>query len=185
MRWYSDLRLRIVDRYLLRELGSNFLAATFILLLIVVGTAVADLLAKIARGRIPADLLFTLIALRSVDALTVLMPLAARMMESELQEISLAEALDVIRTPLNRVGVFGMEAERFLSSMQDSSGLVLERESGRWSFAHLTFQEYLTSAWWSSGKAAPGTGRAVCARPESVRSARSKPMMKRSIMREC
>ena len=76
MRWYSDLRLRIVDRYLLRELGSNFLAATFILLLIVVGTAVADLLAKIARGRIPADLLFTLIALRSVDALTVLMPLA-------------------------------------------------------------------------------------------------------------
>jgi lipopolysaccharide export system permease protein len=76
MRWYSDLRLRIVDRYLLRELGSNFLGATFILLLIVVGTAVADLLAKIARGRIPADLLFTLIALRSVDALTVLMPLA-------------------------------------------------------------------------------------------------------------
>jgi len=76
LRWYSDLRLRIVDRYLLRELGSNFLAATFILLLIVVGTAVADLLAKIARGRIPADLLFTLIALRSVDALTVLMPLA-------------------------------------------------------------------------------------------------------------
>ena len=72
----TDFRLRIVDRYLLRELGSNFLAATFILLLIVVGTAVADLLAKIARGRIPADLLFTLIALRSVDALTVLMPLA-------------------------------------------------------------------------------------------------------------
>src|SRR4051812_44195424 len=75
-RWYSDLRLRIIDRYLLREVASNFLGATFILLLIVVGTAVADLLAKIARGRIPPDLLFTLIALRSVDALTVLMPLA-------------------------------------------------------------------------------------------------------------
>jgi lipopolysaccharide export system permease protein len=74
--WHSDLRLRIVDRYLLRELAANFLGATFILLLIVVGTAVADLLAKIASGRIPADLLFTLIALRSVDALTVLMPLA-------------------------------------------------------------------------------------------------------------
>jgi lipopolysaccharide export system permease protein len=74
--WYPDLRLRIVDRYLLRELVANCLAATLILLLIVVGTAVADLLAKIARGRIPADLLFTLIALRSVDALTVLMPLA-------------------------------------------------------------------------------------------------------------
>jgi lipopolysaccharide export system permease protein len=75
-RWFADLRLRIVDRYLLRELAANFLGATLILMLIVVGTAVADLLAKIARGRIPADLLFTLIALRSVDALTVLMPLA-------------------------------------------------------------------------------------------------------------
>jgi lipopolysaccharide export system permease protein len=75
-RWYSDLRLRIVDRYLVRELATNFLGATFILLLIVVGTAVADLLAKIARGKIPPDLLFKLIALRSVDALTVLMPLA-------------------------------------------------------------------------------------------------------------
>jgi len=75
-RWFADLRLRIIDRYLLRELAANFAAATFILMLIVVGTAVADLLAKIARGRIPADLLFTLIALRSVDALTVLMPLA-------------------------------------------------------------------------------------------------------------
>jgi lipopolysaccharide export system permease protein len=74
--WFSDLRLRIVDRYLLRELVGNFLGASLILMLIVVGTAVADLLAKIARGRIPADLLFTLIALRSVDALTVLMPLA-------------------------------------------------------------------------------------------------------------
>ena len=76
-RWFSDFRLRIVDRYLLRELAANFAGASLILLLIVVGTAVADLLAKIARGRIPADLLFTLIALRSVDALTVLMPLAA------------------------------------------------------------------------------------------------------------
>jgi len=76
LRWFDDFRLRIVDKYLLRELATNFLAATFILMLIVVGTAIADLLAKIARGRIPADLLFTLIALRSVDALTVLMPLA-------------------------------------------------------------------------------------------------------------
>jgi len=37
---------------------------------------VAELLAKIARGRIPADLLFTLIGLRTVGTLTILMPLA-------------------------------------------------------------------------------------------------------------
>ena len=69
-------RLRLIDRYLLRELAASFLAATVILLLVMVGGAVADLLAKIARGRIPADLLFTLIGLRTVGALNILLPLA-------------------------------------------------------------------------------------------------------------
>jgi lipopolysaccharide export system permease protein len=70
-------RLRIVDRYLLREVVASFLAATAVLLLVIVGGAVADLLGKIARGRIPADLLFTLIGLRTIGALTILVPLAA------------------------------------------------------------------------------------------------------------
>ena len=69
-------RLRIVDRYLLGELASSFLAATVILLLVTVGGAVADLLAKIARGRIPAELLFTLVGLRTVGSLNILVPLA-------------------------------------------------------------------------------------------------------------
>jgi hypothetical protein len=94
----------------------------------------------------------------------VLMPLAARMMESELQEIGLDEAMDVIRQPLRRVGVTGAEAAAFLARMQESSGLVVERESGRWSFAHLTFQEYLTSAWWASGKSAPQDWRSLVER---------------------
>src|SRR4051812_21021618 len=68
--------LRIVDRYLARELLVSFLAATLILLLVTVGGTVADLLGKIARGRVPADLLLALIGLRTVDALTVLAPLA-------------------------------------------------------------------------------------------------------------
>src|SRR5580765_8224866 len=68
--------LRIVDRYLARELLVSFIAATLILLLITLGGTVADLLNKIARGRIPADLLLALIGLRTVDALTVLAPLA-------------------------------------------------------------------------------------------------------------
>jgi len=70
--------LRIVDRYLARELLWSFIAATLILLLITVGGTVADLLNKIARGRIPAELLLALIGLRTVDALTVLAPLAAK-----------------------------------------------------------------------------------------------------------
>jgi lipopolysaccharide export system permease protein len=68
--------LRIVDRYLARELLVSFVAATLILLLVTVGGTIADLLQKIARGRIPADLLLALIGLRTVDALTVLAPLA-------------------------------------------------------------------------------------------------------------
>ena len=76
LRQNNPLALRIVDRYLLRELATAFLAASAILLLVMVGGAVADLLAKIAKGRIPADLLFTLIGLRTVGTLAILMPLA-------------------------------------------------------------------------------------------------------------
>jgi lipopolysaccharide export system permease protein len=72
-----DLMLRIVDRYLARELLLSFTAAVLILLLVTVGATVADLLAKIARGRIAADLLLALIGLRTVDTLTLLVPLAA------------------------------------------------------------------------------------------------------------
>lgn len=88
------------------------------------------------------------------DALTadqkrvVLMPLAAKMMEYQIREIPTTDALTVIKPPLRRVGVTGQVAKSFLSDLQASSGLLLERESGRWSFAHLTFQEYLTAAYW-------------------------------------
>jgi len=68
--------LRIIDRYLARELLVSFVAATAILLLVSIGGTVADLLNKIARGRIPAELLFSLIGLRTIDALTLLAPLA-------------------------------------------------------------------------------------------------------------
>jgi lipopolysaccharide export system permease protein len=67
--------LRIVDRYLARELLVSFLAATLILLLVTVGATLADLMSKIAHGRVAADLLFALIALRTVDSLTLLVPL--------------------------------------------------------------------------------------------------------------
>lgn len=67
---------RIVDRYLVRELLASFAAAAAILLLVTLGATVADLLAKIARGRVAADLLMALIGLRTVDSLTLLMPLA-------------------------------------------------------------------------------------------------------------
>lgn len=70
-------RLGLLDRYLLTELAASFLAATVVLLIVMVSGAVADMLARVARGRLPADLLFTLVALRTVGALGLLLPLAA------------------------------------------------------------------------------------------------------------
>lgn len=87
-------------------------------------------------------------SLTSAQKLVVLRPLAAYMMEHELRDVTTADALPVIEESLNRVGVTGESIERFLSDLQASSGLLLEREAGRWSFAHLTFQEYLTAAHW-------------------------------------
>lgn len=76
-RTLGRLRPGLVDRYLLREVATSFFTATVILLIVMVGGSVADLLAKIARGRIPADLLLSLIGLRAVGTLTILLPLAA------------------------------------------------------------------------------------------------------------
>ena len=85
----------------------------------------------------------------------VLMPLAAHMMKLERREIATAGALAVIKPLLLRVGVNGEGQQNFLTDLQASSGLLLERESGRWSFAHLTFQEYLTAAYWLAERKPP------------------------------
>ncbi len=68
--------LRILDRYLLRELALSFLAVAAVLLLISLGDTVVAVLGQITRGKVPAELMFSLIALRAVDGLNVLLPLA-------------------------------------------------------------------------------------------------------------
>jgi len=68
--------LRIIDRYLLRELALSFLGVTAVLLLISIGETVIAVLNQVARGRVPADLLVAMIGLRSIDSLNVLLPLA-------------------------------------------------------------------------------------------------------------
>lgn len=68
--------LRIIDRYLLRELALAFLAITAVLLLISIGESLIAVLNLVARGRVPADLLVAMIGLRAIDSLNVLLPLA-------------------------------------------------------------------------------------------------------------
>ncbi|MEO8672546.1 MAG: LPS export ABC transporter permease LptF [Tahibacter sp.] len=68
--------LRILDRYLLRELAFGFFASAGVLLIVTLGGTFADILAKVARGRMPANLMFELLGLRTLGALTVLLPLA-------------------------------------------------------------------------------------------------------------
>lgn len=68
--------LRIIDRYLLRELAFGVGSTVVVLLVVTLGGTVADILNKVARARVPANLMLELLGLRTVDALTVLLPLA-------------------------------------------------------------------------------------------------------------
>lgn len=68
--------IRRIDRYVWRELAGAFVAATLVLLMVSFSGLFADLLGKIARGKVPAALLLSQVGLRSVDILPLLLPLA-------------------------------------------------------------------------------------------------------------
>jgi energy-coupling factor transporter ATP-binding protein EcfA2 len=74
----------------------------------------------------------------------VLQPLAHHMMEARLHDLPAGAAARVITDPLARVSP-GVPPERFLKTVEETSGLLLEGESGADRFAHLTFQEYLAA----------------------------------------
>lgn len=74
----------------------------------------------------------------------VLQPLAYHMMCAGVRELPLASASHVIKEPLSQVSAT-LQPETFLSLVENASGLLLEREAGSYSFAHLTFQEYLAA----------------------------------------
>ncbi|MEX0616034.1 MAG: LPS export ABC transporter permease LptF [Methylophaga sp.] len=67
----------LIDRYMLREFFINLIAVVGVLWLIYVATRFARYLADAAVGNLPADVIFSLLWLNSLGALSVLLPIAA------------------------------------------------------------------------------------------------------------
>lgn len=67
--------LRVIDRYLLKEVVQNWLAVTLVLWVIVVSNRLARFLGEAAAGELPGGVIFTLLGLKSVEYLVVLLPL--------------------------------------------------------------------------------------------------------------
>ncbi|MBK8905407.1 MAG: NACHT domain-containing protein [Anaerolineaceae bacterium] len=74
----------------------------------------------------------------------VLQCLAYEMMRRNLRHITRADAADIIDPALRRVYP-QTSSEQFLQSITETSGLLIEHTAGVYSFAHQTFQEYLTA----------------------------------------
>ena len=66
----------IINRYLLKEVLHSWFAVTLVLWLIVVSNRLARYFAEAAAGQIPIDAVFLLIALKSVNYLSALLPLS-------------------------------------------------------------------------------------------------------------
>ena len=66
---------RILDRYIFREIASTWLAVTLVLLLILLTNQFARVLGDVAKGQLPRDAAFDVIALSAAQYLTILVPI--------------------------------------------------------------------------------------------------------------
>lgn len=66
----------LIERYLLRQFAQSVAAVAVVLLLVGLGGLLVDLMSEIARGRVPAGLMLSQLALRSIQVLPILLPLA-------------------------------------------------------------------------------------------------------------
>lgn len=67
--------LSILDRYILREFVVSALAAIIVLLVIFTGSTFADIANKVATGRLPGGVMFTVLGLNLVNTLQALLPM--------------------------------------------------------------------------------------------------------------
>lgn len=69
--------LRILDKYILKELTLTFLAVLVVLLLITFGSEATKLLADAMQGKIPASVVLQVLLLKIPPALEIILPLVA------------------------------------------------------------------------------------------------------------
>lgn len=72
--------------------------------------------------------------------------LACHMMKAGVKDIKDDDAIRVLKNPMSRIRT-RIGTKDFLRIMEESTGLLLERERHVYAFAHLSFQEYLTSTY--------------------------------------
>ncbi len=69
------MTLRIINRYLIKEVAYTLLAVAPILLLIFLGNRFVQYLADAASGKFPADIVFVLLGLKSITVFPLVLPL--------------------------------------------------------------------------------------------------------------
>jgi len=69
--------LSILDRYFLRELAQTVIATAVVLVVIMAGSQFANVLRQVANGSFPASVMFQVLGLNMLDALTIILPLSA------------------------------------------------------------------------------------------------------------
>lgn len=75
----------------------------------------------------------------------VLKPLAHHLMAGGQIEFEAEQIAALVQPLLDRISFSG-DVSHFLMDLEASSGLVVERERGRYAFCHLTFQEFLAAS---------------------------------------
>ncbi len=67
--------LRILDRYIFREVATTWLAVTVVLLFILMTNQFARVLGEVAKGNLPRGAVFEVIGLTALQYMTVLIPI--------------------------------------------------------------------------------------------------------------
>lgn len=66
--------MTVLNRYLIKEFSKSLLSVAMVLMLIYLSNRVAALLARVAAGELPGDVVFTLLFLKSVSNLALVLP---------------------------------------------------------------------------------------------------------------